>query len=146
MKFQKLLKFLSAPIIFSILFFNINPNLNKVEAKTKTKSANEKDLKFYRRMGITYICSASAGGNDLDFEKSLIVASNLFSTVLQQKHGGYIKEAKKKEQKLDPKTLQNSVVFQLVGGALAYCPNLVPDKLENDFNNQLKKIQELDKK
>ena len=55
-------------------------------------------------MGITYLCSSSAKGTDSDFEKSLVVATNLFSTVIQQKHGGFIKECKKKEQKLKPRT------------------------------------------
>ena len=82
----------------------------------------------------------------MDFEKSLIVASNLFSTFIQQKHGGFIKEGKKKRQKVDAKLLQNNVVFQLVGGAISYCPDNVPDALEKEFRNQYKKIQDLNKK
>ena len=146
MNFQQLLKILSAPLIFSVIFFNLNPKLGELKASNKTIPADEKDLELYRKMGITYICTASMKGNDLEFEKSLVVASNLFSTVVQQKHGGFIKEGKKKEQKLDPKTLQNSVVFQLVGGALNYCPNNVPKEMEKEFKNQLKRIEELNKK
>ena len=146
MIFSQLLKILSAPLIFSVIFFNLNPKLGELKASNKTIPADEKDLELYRKMGITYICTASMKGNDLEFEKSLVVASNLFSTVVQQKHGGFIKEGKKKEQKLDPKTLQNSVVFQLVGGALNYCPNNVPKEMEKEFKNQLKRIEELNKK
>ena len=146
MIFSQLLKILSAPLIFSVIFFNLNPKLGEVKASNKTIPADEKDLELYRKMGITYICTASMKGNDLEFEKSLVVASNLFSTVVQQKHGGFIKEGKKKEQKLDPKTLQNSVVFQLVGGALNYCPNNVPKEMEKEFKNQLKRIEKLNKK
>ena len=146
MIFPQLLKILSAPLIFSVIFFNLNPKLGELKASNKTIPADEKDLELYRKMGITYICTASMKGNDLEFEKSLVVASNLFSTVVQQKHGGFIKEGKKKEQKLDPKTLQNSVVFQLVGGALNYCPNNVPKEMEKEFKNQLKRIEELNKK
>ena len=97
-------------------------------------------------MGITYLCSSSAKGTDSDFEKSLVVATNLFSTVIQQKHGGFIKEGKKKEQKIDPRLLQNSIMFQLVGGALNYCPVNVPEAMGEEFKNRYKKIQELDKK
>ena len=145
MIFSQLLKILSAPLIFSVIFFNLNPKLGELKASNKTIPADEKDLELYRKMGITYICTASMKGNDLEFEKSLVVASNLFSTVVQQKHGGFIKEGKKKEQKLDPKVLQNSVMFQLVGGALNYCPDNVPKEMEKEFENQLKRIKELNK-
>tara|TARA_Y100000739_G_C20370430_1_gene356483 strand:+ start:72 stop:557 length:486 start_codon:yes stop_codon:yes gene_type:complete len=146
MNFPRLLRILSAPLIFSVILFNINPKLGEVKASNKIIPADEKDLELYRSMGITYICTASMKGSDLDFEKSLVVASNLFSTVVQQKHGGFIKEGKKKEQKLDPKLLQNSVMFQLVGGALNYCPDNVPKGMEKEFENQVKRIEKLNKK
>ena len=97
-------------------------------------------------MGITYLCTTSAKGTDADFEKSLVVATNLFSTVMQQKHGGFIKEGKKKQQKLEARSLQNNIMFQLVGGAINYCPNNVPEVMEKEFRNQVKKIQESNKK
>jgi len=137
---------LSIPFIFLGILFNINPKLSEVRASNKINPANEKDLDLYRSMGITYICTTSEKGTELDFEKSLVVAANLFSTVIQQKHGGYIKEGKKKELKVDAKLLQNNVAFQLVGGAISYCPNNVPKAMEKEFRNQYKKIQESNKK
>ena len=137
---------LSTPFIFLAILFNINPKLSEVKASNKIIPANDKDLDLYRNMGITYLCSASAKGTDSDFEKSLVVATNLFSTVIQQKHGGFIKEGKKKEQKIKPRTLQNNIMFQLVGGAINYCPNNVPEVMEKEFRNQVKKIQESNKK
>ena len=92
-------------------------------------------------MGITYICTTSDKGNESDFEKSLVVAANLFTTVIQQKHDGYIKEGKKEKQKVDAKLLQNNIAFQLVGGAISYCPNNVPKAMEKEFRNQYKKIK-----
>jgi len=146
MKFLQFLKKISTPVIFLLIFFNINPKLIEVKASNKIIAANEKDLELYRSMGITYICTASAKGTDLDFEKSLVVASNLFSTVVQQKHGGSIKEGKNKEQKIDPRVLQNNVMLQLVGGALSFCPDNVPSEMEKEFKNQLEKIKKLNKK
>jgi len=137
---------LSTPFIFLAILFNINPKLSEVRASNKIIPANDKDLDLYRNMGITYLCSSSAKGTDSDFEKSLVVATNLFSTVIQQKHGGFIKEGKKKEQKLKPRTLQNNIMFQLVGGALNYCPVNVPEAIGKEFRNQYKKIGELNKK
>ncbi len=137
---------LSTPFIFLAILFNINPKLSEVRASNKIIPANDKDLDLYRNMGITYLCSSSAKGTDSDFEKSLVVATNLFSTVIQQKHGGFIKEGKKKEQKLKPRILQNNIMFQLVGGALNYCPVNVPEAIGKEFRNQYKKIGELNKK
>ena len=137
---------LSTPFIFLAILFNINPKLSEVRASNKIIPANDKDLDLYRNMGITYLCSSSAKGTDSDFEKSLVVATNLFSTVIQQKHGGFIKEGKKKEQKIKPRTLQNNIMFQLVGGALNYCPVNVPEAIGKEFRNQYKKIGELNKK
>ena len=146
MHYSSILKRLSTPFIFMAILLNINPKLSEVRASNKKIPANETDLDLYRNMGITYLCSTSAKGTDSDFEKSLVVATNLFSTVIQQKHGGFIKEGKKKEQKVDPRLLQNNIMFQLVGGALNYCPVNVPEAMEKEFKNQYKKIQELDKK
>ena len=137
---------LSTPFIFLAILFNINPKLSEVRASNKIIPANDKDLDLYRNMGITYLCSSSAKGTDSDFEKSLVVATNLFSTVIQQKHGGFIKEGKKKEQKPKPRTLQHNIMFQLVGGALNYCPVNVPEAIGKEFRNQYKKIGELNKK
>ena len=145
MNFHKIFKSLSVPFIFLTIFFNINPKLSEIKASNKIVPANEKDLDLYRSMGITYMCTNSAKGTDADFEKSLVVAANLFSTVIDQKHGGFIKEGKKKEQKVDARLLQNNIFFQLVGGALSYCPDNVPKSMEKEFRNQYEKIQELNK-
>ena len=146
MPYLHLFKRLSASLFFLAVVFNITPKLSEVRASNKIIPANDKDLELYKSMGITYLCSTSAKGNDADFEKSLVVATNLFSTVIQQKHGGFIKEGKNKQQKIEARTLQNNIMFQLVGGALSFCPTSVPEKMEKEFKNSVKKIQELQKK
>ena len=146
MHYFRNLRKLSTPFIFLAILFNINPKLSEVRASNKIIPANDKDLDLYRNMGITYLCTTSAKGTDSDFEKSLVVATNLFSTVIQQKHGGFIKEGKKKEQKLQPQILQNNIMFQLVGGALNYCPVNVPEAMGKEFRNQYNKIEKLNKK
>ena len=146
MNFTNIFKNLSMSFFFLTIIFNINPKLGEVRASNKIIPANDKDLDLYRSMGITYLCTTSTKGTDADFEKSLVVATNLFSTVMQQKHGGFIKEGKKKQQKLEARSLQNNIMFQLVGGAINYCPNNVPAEMEKEFRNQVKKIQESNKK
>ena len=146
MRSTNIFKNLSISFFFLTIIFNINPKLGEVKASNKIIPANDKDLDLYRSMGITYLCTTSTKGTDADFEKSLVVATNLFSTVMQQKHGGFIKEGKKKQQKLEARSLQNNIMFQLVGGAINYCPNNVPAEMEKEFRNQVKKIQESNKK
>ena len=146
MHYFRIFRRLSIPFIFLTILFNINPKLSEIKASNKTVPANEKDLDLYRSMGITYMCTNSAKGTDADFEKSLVVAANLFSTVIDQKHGGFIKEGKKKEQKIDARLLQNNIIFQLVGGALNNCPVNVPEAIGKQFKNQYEKIQESGKK
>ncbi len=146
MHYFHIFKRLSKPFLYLAVLLSMNSKLSELNASNKLIPANEKDLDLYRSMGITYICTTSEKGTELDFEKSLVVAANLFSTVIQQKHGGFIKEGKNKEQKVDAKLLQNNVAFQLVGGAISYCPNNVPKAIETQFRNQYKKIQESKKK
>ena len=146
MHYLHIFRKLSIPLLSLTILFNINTKFSEAKASNKIIPANEKDLDLYKSMGITYICTTSAKGTDLDFEKSLVVAANLFSTVIQQKHGGFIKEGKKKQQKVDVKLLQNNVAFQLVGGAINFCPDNVPKSLEKEFRDQVKKIQESNKK
>ena len=146
MNFINKFKSLSVPFFFLAILFNISPKLCEARASNKIIPANDKDLDLYRSMGITYLCTTSTKGTDADFEKSLVVATNLFSTVMQQKHGGFIKEGKKKQQKLEARSLQNNIMLQLVGGAINYCPNNVPAEMEKEFRNQVKKIQESNKK
>ncbi len=145
MKFLQLFKILSAPLISSVVLFNTTPGLSTLKAATKTTPATEKDLDFYQKMGVAYVCSASARGNDSDFEKSLNVAANLFTTALEQKHGGFIKEGRKKAQKIEIKNLYSNVLFQLLGGSIKYCGDNVPEAMKKGFKDTLEKRQELNK-
>ena len=147
MKFSKLLKILSTPLIISTVFFNLNPELNEVKSNNKTIPADANDLALYQGMGITYVCSATRKGMDIDFTKSLSVASTTFVTVILRKHGGLILEKKnEKEQKVDPNTLYQNISFRLIGGAIDVCPNSVPEKVAKDFKTEFKRIQKLKKK
>ena len=147
MELPKFLKIISTPLIISAAFFSFNIKLSEVKANNKIIPAEPNDLALYQGMGISYVCSATRKGTDSDFKKSLSVASTLFVTVVQQKHGGKISNGKKKgDQKIDPNKLYNSVNFRLIGGALEVCPDNVPKQMEKDFKRELKRLQELNKK
>ena len=93
-------------------------------------------------MGTSYVCGASKKGIDLEFRKSLHVASSTFVTVVMKKHDSMIIDNNsKKEQKITPEVLYNSVSFRLIGRALDICPENVPKKTKNEFERELKRIQ-----
>ena len=104
------------------------------------KSSSEKTLEECMES-----CDWESSKNDLDFPKTLNVASATFASVVSQKHGGKIIE-KKKEQTVDMKQLQFIASLQLVESALQVCPDNVPEKIEKQFKietERLKKLQGL---
>ena len=133
------------PLIFSSLLFDINNKFINANANVKNSPANKNDLDLYHGMGVSFLCNATRKGFDLDFPKTLSVASATFASVVSQKHGGKIIE-KKKEQTIDVKQLQFIASLQLVESALKICPDNVPEKIEKEFKietERLKKLQGL---
>ena len=131
-------------LIFSSLLFDINKT-NYASANVKNSPANKNDLDLYHGMGVSFLCNATRKGFDLDFPKTLNVASSTFASVVSQKHGGKIIE-RKKEQTVDMKKLQFIASLQLVESALQVCPDNVPEKIEKQFKietERLKKLQGL---
>ena len=140
----KLLKIFSASILFTILQFDLFTGLKTVRANTKKIAANFNDLALYEGMGTSYVCGASKKGIDLEFKKSLHVASSTFVTVVMKKHDSTIIDNKsKKAQKIDPEVLYNNVSFRLIGRALDACPDSVPKKIKKEFKRELKRIQNI---
>ena len=117
----KISKIFAISLIFSSLFFDINSKSNNVHSNTKNLPANK---------------------NDLDFPKTLSVASATFASVISQKHGGKIIE-RKKEQTVDMKQLQFIASLQLVESALKVCPDNVPEKVEKQFKIETDRIKKL---
>ena len=139
----KISKIFAIPLIFSYFLFEINNEFNYVSANVKNLPANKNDLDLYHGMGVSFLCNATRKGFDLDFPKTLNVASTTFASVVSQKHGGRIIE-RKKEQKVDIKQLQFIASLQLVESALRICPDNVPEKVKKEFKietDRLKKLQ-----
>ena len=138
---RKISKILTIPLIFSTFLF-ITTGFKKVNADTKISAARKKDIDLYHGIGVTFLCNATRKGLDLDFPKTLNVASLTFASVVSQKHGGKIIE-KKKEQKVDIKRLQYIASLQLMESALQTCPDNVPEKLEKQFQIEFERIKKL---
>ena len=108
----KISKIFAIPLIFSSFLFDTNNELNKVNANVNNSPANKNDLDLYHGMGVSFLCNATRKGFDLDFPKTLNVASATFASVVSQKHGGKIIE-KKKEQTVDIKQVdEHEMIFE----------------------------------
>ena len=142
----KIFRFFAITLFFSSFLLDINYEYNKVSANVKNSPANKNDLELYHGMGVSFLCNATRKGFDLDFPKTLNVASSTFASVVKQKHGGKIIDDRKKEQTVDMKQLQFLASLQLVESALKVCPDNVPEKVEKEVNieiERLKKLQDL---
>ena len=82
----KIFKIFAIPLIFSSFLFDANNEFNKVNANVKNSPANKNDLDLYHGMGVSFLCNATRKGFDLDFPKTLNVASATFASVISQKH------------------------------------------------------------
>ena len=84
----KISQIIAIPLIFSTLLFDITNKFNNVYANVKNSPANKNDLDLYHGMGVSFLCNATRKGFDLDFPKTLSVASTTFASVVSQKHEG----------------------------------------------------------
>ena len=133
---KRILKFLGNSLILSFTLFEINTMNKQIKAEKNLIAASEKDIFLYRQMGASYLCIASKA--EIDFKKSLGVASATFANVIIGKHGGAIKELGNK--KLDEKKLYNAGTFQIVGSALNICPESIPNDIKDDYKKRLKQL------
>ena len=139
----KIFRFFAIPLFFSSFLFDINYEFNKVSANVKNSPANKNDLELYHGMGVSFLCNATRKGFDLDFPKTLNVASSTFASVIKQKHGGKIMDDRKKEQTVDMKQLQFLASLQLVESALQVCPDNVPEKVGKEVNIEIERLKKL---
>ena len=133
---RKFLKLLGIAIIIPFSLFEVNTINKQIKAEKNLIAASEKDLFLYRQMGASYLCIASKA--EVDFNKSLGIASATFANVIIGKHGGAIKELG--NEKLDEKKLYNAGTFQIVGSALNICPESIPKKIKKDYEKRVNQL------
>ena len=139
---KRILKSIGIAIVIPFIFLEINTISKQIKAEKNLVAASEKDLFLYRQMGASYLCIASKV--EVDFNKSLGIASATFANVIVGKHGGAIKELGNK--KLDEKKLYNAGTFQIVGSALNICPESIPKNIKNDYEKRLEQLAKESKK
>jgi len=139
---KRILRFIGTSLIIPFVFFEINALNKQIKAEKNFVAASEKDIFLYRQMGASYLCIASKA--EVDFNKGLGIASATFANVIIGKHGGSIEELG--NEKLDEKKLYNAGTFQIIGSALNICPESIPQKIKNDYENRVKQLLKESKK
>jgi len=106
-----------------------SPGSSLKSSKTENKKeapANDDDIFLYRGIGASFLCNARSAG--VEFPKAVGIAAATYAQVLNGRHGGFVSSAG--DNKLTNKQLFAGAEFQVITGALQYCPKEVPDDVK----------------
>ncbi len=121
--------------ILGALFFLIQPSaLAWPKGKPKIKPATDEQIFLYRGIGSSFVCNARAA--DIEFAKAVGVSAATYVQLLNGRHDGRVAAAGKK--KLTNKQLFSGAEFQILTGALQYCPKEVPDDVRDQVEKAIK--------
>ena len=131
-------------ILLSSCNTSINPeakrtNISSKKSEIKLTPASDEEMYFYKQIGISYVCLASQA--EVEFSKSISIASNNFALIVSKKHGGLIEEVG--DQKLTNNQIYQGSYLQLIEGAIQLCPDQVPEEEKKKF---LKAVDQLNQK
>ena len=85
---------------------------------------------------------------DLDFDKSLNIATATFVNVIRSKHGSRIIDIvnkKNKEVTVETDVLGFNGKVRILGKALQVCPDNIPKKSKKEFDKLIKQIENIKK-
>tara|TARA_B100000700_G_C14570518_1_gene635365 strand:- start:28 stop:342 length:315 start_codon:yes stop_codon:yes gene_type:complete len=102
--------------------------------------ASSEEMYLYKQIGISYVCLARQA--EVEFEKSISIASNNFALIVSSKHGGLIEEIG--GEKLTNNQIYKGSYLQLIEGAIQLCPDLVPEDEKDKFLRTLEQLNEKD--
>ena len=102
-------------------------------------AASREQMNLYRQIGISYLCLARQA--EVEFPKSISIASNNFALIVSKKHGGLIEEVG--DTKLTNNQIYQGSYLQLIEGAIQLCPDQVPEEDKKKF---LKAVEQLNQK
>ena len=133
-----------ASILLSSCSSNIKSEFNSSNINSKKKEldftpASREEMNLYRQIGVSYLCLARQA--QVEFPKSISIASNNFALIISKKHGGLIEE-------IGEKILTNDQIYQgsylqIVEGAIQVCPDQIP---EDDKKKFTKAVEQLNQK
>jgi len=137
------------PFFLLALLLDFNYYKKEVFSDSNIKPASADDIALYEGMGVSYVCVASRKEIDLDFEKSLNVATATFVNVIRSKHGSKVMDLinkKTKEVKVEPEILGFNGKVRILGKAIQVCPDNIPEKSKEEFSKLIKQIENFEKK
>ncbi len=136
---SRLGKVLATPFLLVPLALASCGSSAQSEANSKKLSpATTEEIFLYRGIGASYLCNARSAG--IEFPKAVGIAAATYAQVLNGRHGGFVVSAG--EEKLTNKQLFSGAEFQIVTGALQYCPKQVPDDVKEKVQDALRKQNE----
>ena len=103
--------------------------------KQKIRPATDEQIFLYRGIGSSYVCNARAA--DIEFPKAVGIAAATYTQLLNGHHGGRVASAGRK--KLTNKQLFAGAEFQIITGALQFCPKEVPPDVKEKVEEAIKK-------
>ena len=131
--------------IASIFLSSCNSSIKSESNSTKVSSgkneinfapASKKEMNLYRQIGISYLCLARQA--EVEFPKSISIASNNFALIVSNKHGGLIEELS--DKKLSNEQIYQGSYLQLLEGAIQLCPDQVPEDDKEKFSKALEQL------
>jgi len=105
------------------------------QGAAKTQPASDRDIFLYRGMGSSYVCNARTAG--VEFPKAVGIAAATYVQLLNGRHGGLV--ASTGDKKLSNEQLFSGAEFQIITGALQFCPDKVPADVKTKVEEALKK-------
>jgi len=130
-------------ILLSSCNTSINSEVNKTDISPQKNQTNfipatKEEMNFYRQIGISYFCLARQ--SQVDFPKSISIASNNFSLLVSRKHGGLIEEIG--DIKLSNDKIYQGSYLQIIEGAIQICPDQVPEDDKKKFLEAVEKLNQ----
>ena len=99
------------------------------------KPAGQEDILLYRGVGSSYVCNARAA--KVEFPKAVGIAAATYVQLLNGRHGGKVESAG--NEKLTNEQLFAGAEFQVITGAMQYCPDEVPADVKSKVEAAIKK-------
>ena len=99
------------------------------------KPAVQDDIYLYRGMGSSYVCNARAA--KVDFPQAVGIAAATYVQLLNGRHGGKVESVGNK--KLTNEQLFAGAEFQIITGAMQFCPKEVPADVKAKIEAAIKK-------
>ena len=99
------------------------------------KPAGQEDIILYRNLGSSYVCNARAA--KVEFPKAVGIAAATYVQLLNGRHGGKVESAG--NQKLTNEQLFAGAEFQIITGAMQFCPDEVPADVKSKVEAAIKK-------